>query len=199
MAGMRAEVKRLRGELAERISRQPDWRGGSHGVSQEIASLIAMVAAQRARESVSNVEHYMSSAGEHSAHSGASLSEKEFLQLEMLQLENDELRCALMRAASPTLYRTDPRCTQHVLRSLIRALSHRDRSDPRVLHALKQAHACRKRAEGLLRRQQYLEELMRENGLAASGVADGAAAQQGGEDAAPADDKPYYMSAPSWY
>lgn len=108
---MRAEVKRLRGELAERISRQPDWRGGSHGVSQEIASLIAMVAAQRARESVSNVEHYMSSAGEHSAHSGASLSEKEFLQLEMLQLENDELRCAHRRCCTGASHS----CPSHVL------------------------------------------------------------------------------------
>jgi hypothetical protein len=89
---MRAEVKLLRDELAERISRNEAVARHGEGVNQEIASLIAMVAAQKARQSVTNVQQFMS-VSDAAGKSAASLSEQDFLELEMLQLENDELRC----------------------------------------------------------------------------------------------------------
>jgi hypothetical protein len=94
VALMRADVKRLRGELAERLSRNEDISRRGDDVNQEIASLIATVAAQKARSSVTNVQQYMSSSDSPGSKSTPSLNEQEFLELEMLQLENDELRYA---------------------------------------------------------------------------------------------------------
>jgi hypothetical protein len=94
VAKMRAEAKHLREALASRIDQVGNPTVVGSSTSKEIAALIATVAAQRARESLTSVEHYMASSSEASVQDASSLSEKELLQLEMLQLENDHLRYA---------------------------------------------------------------------------------------------------------
>jgi hypothetical protein len=54
---------------------------------------------------------------------------------------------------------------------------------------------CRKRAEALLRRQQYLEDLMQEHGLAVQKSKE----DQGDSDPKGQGDQPYFMSSPTYY
>lgn len=118
--------------------------------------------------------------------------------------------CGALTAAAVLVHRTRARPTYSFLSSHLLFVrgdmwpSERERA--RCEQRLCAAHCCnascalrRKRAEGLLRRQQYLEDLMRENGLAPPGGQEAASLQPAEAEQAPTEDKPYYMSSPSWY
>lgn len=96
---MRAEVKALRDELATRLEAAagPEAAGDDFSANKEISALITGVAAARARESMSAMRRSVDATAPIAMRleDGTVLEEHEILELEMLQLENEELRCAL--------------------------------------------------------------------------------------------------------
>jgi hypothetical protein len=100
VAGMRSEMKELRAALAEQLEALGD--GVTTSMNDQVAALVAAVAAERARESTASMQRHLAAraAGAASPSAHTSLTEDEVLELDLLQLENDELRCA---AALPLL------------------------------------------------------------------------------------------------
>eukprot|EP00892_Ulva_mutabilis_P006144 jgi/Ulvmu1/3901/UM018_0123.1 len=97
VAEMRAEVKALREMLATRLEAAagPNAAGDDFSANKEISALITGVAAARARESMSAMRRSIDEAAGPTAvrlDDGTLLEEHEVLELEMLQLENEELR-----------------------------------------------------------------------------------------------------------
>jgi hypothetical protein len=93
VAGMRAEVKRLRDTLASRLEASGD-ANDTISTNKEISSLITGVAAARARESLMSMQASMRDGGvaRVSLDDGTMLDEHDVLELELLQIENEELR-----------------------------------------------------------------------------------------------------------
>lgn len=96
---MRTEVGRLRDVLAARLEAGPRAAGDDDfSANKEISALITGVAAARARESMSAMRRSVEAAAGPASvclDDGTILEEHEVLELEMLQLENEELRCVL--------------------------------------------------------------------------------------------------------
>lgn len=94
---MRAQVKDLRDTLAKKVKASSS-SSDNFSTNKEISSLITAVAAVQARESMNTMNSQMQST-QHQQNmlldDGTLLSEEEVLELEMLQLENEQLRCVL--------------------------------------------------------------------------------------------------------
>jgi hypothetical protein len=95
VAAMRATVKDLRDTLAAKLQAS-STSSDNVSTNKEISSLITAVAAAQARESMSTMNNQMKSSKTQQnvlLDDGTLLSEEEVLELEMLQLENEQLRC----------------------------------------------------------------------------------------------------------
>lgn len=94
VAAMRAKVKELRDTLAAKVQAS-STSSDSISTNKEISSLITGVAAVQARESMNTMNAQMNNTKQQSnmmLEDGTLLSEEEVLELEMLQLENEQLR-----------------------------------------------------------------------------------------------------------
>lgn len=103
VAAMRAKVKELRETLAARVQ-AASTSSDSISTNKEISSLITAVAAAQARESMNTMNAQMKSTQQSTnllMDDGSLLGEEEVLELEMLQLENEQLRCDSYRRPRP--------------------------------------------------------------------------------------------------
>jgi hypothetical protein len=96
VAAMRRKAKELRETLAAKL-KASSAASDAISANKEISSLITAVAAAQARESMHSMHTQMNASAQNSSSvlldDGTVLSETEVLELEMLQLENEQLRC----------------------------------------------------------------------------------------------------------